>query len=321
MARLTLGDILELARRFAPTSLTDAQLVTYLNQVQQEKFRLVDFPVTRQEILLRQDVDTYTLPCPPDRLRSIALQSNRRILTTAEVTAYIGQPVNDYTVIYDLDGDGDIDAADVSFLTAAGGTMVLNSGTEARYEFVRDSFLLNGNTFTTISDTQYRLACAPSFSFGSLLGISIIDTGTGYTSAPTISLPGGAEVEVAVAGGMVTAITVTKPGFGLLFPPVVTFTGGGGTGATGYAIIDNSRLVLTYSPSPTDFTVSNLSQIPFTPSDYDMMYVHELAKYIGLLDKDTEVVGIHQAAANEQTSRLMKHEPRVTGSIVRRMRW
>ncbi|MDQ0510874.1 phage tail sheath subtilisin-like domain-containing protein [Ancylobacter amanitiformis] len=70
--------------------------------------------------------------------------------------------------------------------------------------------------------------------------IAVTAGGTGYTSAPTVAIAGsggaGATAVATVAGGVVTAITVTNPGFG--YPTsglTVTLTGGGGTGATATA--------------------------------------------------------------------------------------
>ena len=64
-------------------------------------------------------------------------------------------------------------------------------------------------------------------SLGSITG------GSGYTSAPTLSFPGGdgnAAGFATVSGGAVTAITMTCTGNGYL-PGNVVFTGGGGTSA------------------------------------------------------------------------------------------
>jgi hypothetical protein len=67
-------------------------------------------------------------------------------------------------------------------------------------------------------------------------GISIISVGSGggsgYTSAPTVTISGGpgtgATATATISGGKVTAITVTNPGSGYV-SPTVTLTGGGYT--------------------------------------------------------------------------------------------
>ncbi|MBP9774154.1 MAG: hypothetical protein KBD00_06065, partial [Candidatus Peribacteraceae bacterium] len=47
---------------------------------------------------------------------------------------------------------------------------------------------------------------------------------------------------VAVAGGRVTGMTVTSPGTGLIYPPTVTFSGGGGAGAAATATVSNGKV-------------------------------------------------------------------------------
>ncbi|MEW6668905.1 MAG: multicopper oxidase domain-containing protein [Thermodesulfobacteriota bacterium] len=72
-----------------------------------------------------------------------------------------------------------------------------------------------------------------------LSGVTVTSGGTGYTSAPTVTItpaPGdtigkGATATATVAGGMVTAIDLTTVGSGYTADPIVTITGGGGAGA------------------------------------------------------------------------------------------
>lgn len=60
--------------------------------------------------------------------------------------------------------------------------------------------------------------------------------GTGYTSAPTVTISGGggsgATATATVTAGSVSAITVTHVGSGYTSTPTVSITGGGGNGAT-----------------------------------------------------------------------------------------
>lgn len=90
-----------------------------------------------------------------------------------------------------------------------------------------------------------RLLCAPGFTNQSASngvdGVTITNGGTGYTSAPTVTLTGGggtgATATATVSGGVVTAITITNAGSGYTSAPTVAFSGGGGTGAAGTAVI------------------------------------------------------------------------------------
>ncbi|MGE5506993.1 MAG: hypothetical protein ACM3RP_00665 [Chitinophagales bacterium] len=78
-----------------------------------------------------------------------------------------------------------------------------------------------------------------SFFNGPLTGLKLTNGGSGYTSAPTVTITGGggtgATATATVAGGSVASITLTNGGSGYTSAPIVTITGGGGTGATAVA--------------------------------------------------------------------------------------
>jgi phage tail sheath protein FI len=86
-----------------------------------------------------------------------------------------------------------------------------------------------------------RILIAPGFTdVRPTDGISSIDVdtaGSGYTTAPTVTITGdgeGATATATVAGGEVTAVTLTNPGEGYT-EATITFSGGGGTGAAASA--------------------------------------------------------------------------------------
>ena len=70
---------------------------------------------------------------------------------------------------------------------------------------------------------------------GTITGFTVSAGGTGYTSAPTVTIVGGngtgATATATVAGGAVTAVTLGSAGSGYTQAPSVAFSGGGGTGA------------------------------------------------------------------------------------------
>jgi len=77
-------------------------------------------------------------------------------------------------------------------------------------------------------------------STGSFLTLTPSAGGSGYASAPTVTInpPDGvgsptiqATATATIAGGAVTGFTITNPGAGYVAPPTITLTGGGGTGA------------------------------------------------------------------------------------------
>lgn len=84
---------------------------------------------------------------------------------------------------------------------------------------------------------------------GGVASVNISDGGANYTSAPTVAfgapLTGGIQATgtAVVSGGIVTGVTITNPGSGYAFPPPVTFTGGGGTGAAGTTVMTADAVV------------------------------------------------------------------------------
>ena len=71
--------------------------------------------------------------------------------------------------------------------------------------------------------------------------IVVYDEGTGYTSAPTVTISGGGGSSAAatanISAGKVTSITITNAGTGYTSLPAVTMSGGGGSNATATAVI------------------------------------------------------------------------------------
>lgn len=76
---------------------------------------------------------------------------------------------------------------------------------------------------------------------GKVRSCFVSNVGSGYTSAPTVSLTGGggvgATATAIIANGQVRAIEITNGGSGYTSAPAVGFAGGGGSGATATAQI------------------------------------------------------------------------------------
>jgi hypothetical protein len=97
--------------------------------------------------------------------------------------------------------------------------------------------------------------------------LSLSTAGTGYTSAPVVTLSGGgggsgATATATVAGGAITALTVTNPGSGYTSAPTVTFTGGGGTGASAVANIGPTLGMQFYYTMREGFFVPGVATQP-----------------------------------------------------------
>jgi hypothetical protein len=86
----------------------------------------------------------------------------------------------------------------------------------------------------------------------SVASVTVTAGGTGYTSAPTVTFTGGggsgATGTAVLTATAVTSVTITNGGQGYTSAPTVTFSGGGGTGATGTAVLGDTGLgVVSYT--------------------------------------------------------------------------
>ncbi len=76
---------------------------------------------------------------------------------------------------------------------------------------------------------------------GQITAIAITNAGTGYTTAPTVSFTGGggsgATATAVTDGDTITDVIITDPGEGYTSAPTVAFTGGGGASAAATATI------------------------------------------------------------------------------------
>jgi len=90
-------------------------------------------------------------------------------------------------------------------------------------------------------------AARPSATTGTYVKeIVVVYGGSGYTSAPTVSVSVGSSgtFTAVVKDGMVQSVTVTGGGSGYAYNTEVTFTGGGGSGASAYALVGRGATVI-----------------------------------------------------------------------------
>jgi hypothetical protein len=83
-----------------------------------------------------------------------------------------------------------------------------------------------------------------------VLSVAVTNGGTGYTSAPTVTIANPtsgvtATATATVAGGAVTGITVTLSGSGYTTVPAVSFSGGAGSGAAATAVMGIDAIAVT----------------------------------------------------------------------------
>tara|TARA_R110000868_G_scaffold115478_3_gene308346 strand:- start:23183 stop:26713 length:3531 start_codon:yes stop_codon:yes gene_type:complete len=82
------------------------------------------------------------------------------------------------------------------------------------------------------------------FKLGYIKTIEILNKGSGYTSAPTVTIEGtgnDAAITANVLNGEVVSVTITNSGSGYQTYTNITFTGGGGTGALGNVIVADAN--------------------------------------------------------------------------------
>ena len=82
-------------------------------------------------------------------------------------------------------------------------------------------------------------------------GLAVVSGGSGYTDAPTVTISGGGGTgatgyALINSNGQVTWVNVVSPGSGYTSTPTVTLSGGGGTGATATATIGGVMLGRTW---------------------------------------------------------------------------
>jgi len=90
-----------------------------------------------------------------------------------------------------------------------------------------------GTTTVSITGGGGSGATASAIIVGdAVVGITITNPGSGYTSAPSVNILGGSgATATATFTRIVTGVTITNGGVGYTSTPTVTFSGGGGSGA------------------------------------------------------------------------------------------
>lgn len=126
-----------------------------------------------------------------------------------------------------------------------------------KYLIIQDGvhapFIFDGENIRRAYDVN------PALSFGTgngtVTSIVVTNRGSGYTSAPTVTITGPsgtnttatATAVINATSGQVESVTITNAGTGYTSAPTITFSGGSGTGAKAYAILANPSEVPTGS--------------------------------------------------------------------------
>lgn len=98
----------------------------------------------------------------------------------------------------------------------------------------------------TITGTGTGATATAVLSGASVRKIKVYSGGSGYATAPTVSISGGggsgATATATVLAGAVTSVTVTASGSGFTSVPTVSFSGGGGSGASAVALMNGQTI-------------------------------------------------------------------------------
>jgi hypothetical protein len=135
----------------------------------------------------------------------------------------------------------------VSLRSASGGVGTYNI-TPAQNVASQTMTIVPGISFSGGGGSNAAAIAAPITFAQGTVGAIVTNSGSGYTSTPTVTFTGGGATRNAtgtaiVFGGMVTSIIVTDPGAGYTSNATVTLTGGGATApATAQSVVTNQPL-------------------------------------------------------------------------------
>lgn len=112
------------------------------------------------------------------------------------------------------------------------------------------------------------------------------NNGSGYTSAPTVSFSGGGGTGAAgtavVTNGVVTGINITAPGTGYTSAPTIALTGGGGTGAAATAVLSGGGVAsATITNGGTGGTLTVTDNTTYPAGDSRKIVDVEVYDYFG----------------------------------------
>ena len=126
----------------------------------------------------------------------------------------------------------------------------------------RMSFEIVTMTYDATRKLQTTKRIKEAKPLGTIDSIKVTNSGSGYTSAPTVTLQDPpsripATATATISGGKVVSIAVNTTGSGYTTIPNVTISGGGGSGAKATANVDahTTTLVTAYTPVPYNFDI------------------------------------------------------------------
>jgi hypothetical protein len=122
---------------------------------------------------------------------------------------------------------------------------------------------------------SYNTTCMP-VSGNTVIGLNLVSPGTGYSSAPTVTITGGGGSGAAATaqigttgGGTISNASVSPSGAGYTQPPTVSFNGAtDGSGATFKAVVNGAGITgVTLGTSGTNYCYSSAPTLSVTTAD------------------------------------------------------
>jgi hypothetical protein len=103
---------------------------------------------------------------------------------------------------------------------------------------------------------------------GQVRQIQVDTQGSGYTTAPSVTISGGggtgATATAVISDGKVVAVNMVTKGSGYTTAPTVLFSGGGGSGTLATAVVEASFAIKTNKP--VDYLISNIPTLAVSDS-------------------------------------------------------
>ena len=113
--------------------------------------------------------------------------------------------------------------------------------------YAKPTYSVVSSTNNTASGTSFTV---PGDWSREVTTITVTNGGSGYTTAPTVTISGGsgsgAEATATIKDGAVTSVDIVNNGYNYTSVPTVTFTGGGGSSAAATAAIHTGTFTVGY---------------------------------------------------------------------------
>lgn len=119
---------------------------------------------------------------------------------------------------------------------------------------------------------------------GKVMGVNILNEGSGYTKDTRVELVAldtgfGAKGTAFLSNGVITNIGLTSPGSGYKVPPTVWLTGGGGSGCRAVAVIEDGRVVnVNVLDGGSGYTYAPTVKIEAREAKFGCNYCHMCCK-------------------------------------------